>query len=86
MLAAVSVAPTFELERGSWRFFPPPERGALGALDLLELVNLRPLAVPLPADAFGEQILNVRIVHGLLVSREKREVNSNKAADCKAAE
>lgn len=41
MLAAVSVAPTFELERGSWRFFPPPERGALGALLLEGLIAIR---------------------------------------------
>src|SRR5205085_756880 len=28
------VAPTFEIERGPWSFFPPPDPGALGALVL----------------------------------------------------
>ena len=39
-------------------------RGALGALDLLELVNLGALAVHPPADAVGEEVLDVRIAHG----------------------
>ena len=38
-------------------------RGALGALDLLELVDRRALAVLAPADALREQVLNVGFGH-----------------------
>jgi CRP-like cAMP-binding protein len=36
-----SVAPEFEFERGPWQFFPPPERGGLGALILEGMILIR---------------------------------------------
>ncbi len=38
-------------------------RGALGPLDLLELIDGGVFAVTLPADPLGEQILNVAFLH-----------------------
>src|SRR5437764_10982863 len=36
-----AVAPAFEFKRGSWRFFPPPDRGGLGALVLSGMIVIR---------------------------------------------
>jgi CRP-like cAMP-binding protein len=36
-----AIAPTFQSERGPWRFFPPPERVALGALVLSGMIVVR---------------------------------------------
>src|SRR3954467_8487033 len=61
------------------------EGGALGAFDFFELIDGGGLAVLLPADAVGEEILNVRVRHkigyapraawfwGLRLKRERRE-------------
>jgi CRP/FNR family transcriptional regulator, cyclic AMP receptor protein len=41
LAVAASLAPTFELERGPWRFSPRPDPGALGALLLEGLIVIR---------------------------------------------
>ena len=41
LAVAASLAPTFELERGPWRFSPRPDAGALGALVLEGLIVIR---------------------------------------------
>ena len=41
LAVAASLAPTFELSRGPWRFSPPPDPGGLGALLLDGLIVIR---------------------------------------------
>jgi CRP/FNR family transcriptional regulator, cyclic AMP receptor protein len=41
LAAAASVAPAVDLEPGPWKFFPPPQRGALGALVLGGTIMIR---------------------------------------------
>jgi hypothetical protein len=36
---AAAIAPTLSFERGSWRFFPPPDHGVLGALVLTGMIG-----------------------------------------------
>jgi CRP-like cAMP-binding protein len=38
LASGAAVAPLFEFERGPWRFFPPPDHGALGALLLRGII------------------------------------------------
>lgn len=41
LASAAVIAPAYRLRRGAWRFLPPPERGALGALILDGLIIVR---------------------------------------------
>jgi hypothetical protein len=41
LAVAASLAPAFELDRGAWRFSPPPDPGAFGALVLEGLIVVR---------------------------------------------
>ena len=41
LAVAASLAPAFELDRGPWRFSPPPDPGGLGALLLEGLIVIR---------------------------------------------
>jgi len=41
LACAAAIAPSFELPKGRWRFFPPPDQGGLGALVLSGMIVVR---------------------------------------------